>query len=124
MTQNSGEQNWIGKDLFASGGERIGAVAGVRYGDVAGAPAWLIVDTGTREAPSLYVPAHDVRVSGDRLSLPYAKERVKGAPAIEGGPTLSDSEQATLCRYYGLVHTGGPGTAEGCDDMPDVRPAG
>ncbi len=125
MTHNDhAGPRWAGRDLYDTNGATIGVIEEVRHGASTDDAAWLIVDSG-QGAKKLLVPANDVRLAGERLSVPYSRDRVAGAPTVGGGPALSDTEQASLCRYYGLVHPGVAGeTAEGCDDMPDVRPAG
>lgn len=126
MTQNDhAEAGWTGRDLLDANGDTIGTVEEVRHGDPAGKLTWLVVDPGVSDSNKLFIPANDVRSSGEALSVPYAKARVKGAPAVEGEAALTDTDQVSLCRYYGLVHPGLVGeAAEGCEDMPDVRPAG
>ena len=89
-----------------------------------GNPSWLVVDPSAADAKKLLVPANDVRVSGERLSVPYAKERVARAPLVEAAEAPTEHEQTTLCRYYGLVHPASDQAGEGCEEMPDVRPAG
>jgi hypothetical protein len=116
---------WSGRELYDMNGDTIGTVEEVRRGDAAGNLAWLIVDPGVSATKRLFIPANDVRSSADRLSVPYTKDRVKSAPAVGTHDALTDGEQASLCRYYGLVHPGEAAQgAEGCDEMPDVRPAG
>ena len=125
MAENEqAEPRWSGRDLYDMNGDKIGTVEGVRYGDDAGKLAWLVVEPVT-SGKKLFIPANDVRAAQDRLSVPYTHDRILSAPPVESDAVLTDGEQVSLCRYYGLVH---PGVAaqggEGCDEMPDVRPAG
>jgi hypothetical protein len=126
MPQNDqAEPRWTGRDLYDVDGHKIGTIDEVRYGDEAGTLAWLIVDPGLFSTKKLLIPANDVRTSESRLSVPYSKERIERAPEAQGGAALTDKDQAALCRYYGLVHPPAGGqVGEGCEDMPDVRPAG
>jgi hypothetical protein len=126
MAENDqAKPQWSGRDLYDMNGEKIGTVEQVRHGDAVDNLTWLVVDPSVPATKRLFIPANDVRSSVDRLSVPYTKDRVKSAPAVEAHDTLTDGEQASLCRYYGLVHPGEVAQgAEGCEEMPDVRPAG
>jgi hypothetical protein len=118
---------WVGHDLFDLDGDKIGTVEDVRYGDYAGAPTWLVVETGFLGRKKILVPAGEVRRAADRLSVPFTKERVKDSPEVEDYSALTDAETGKLCRYYGLQYApwaGRPG--DGCDeiDKQDTRAAG
>lgn len=116
---------WTGQDLHDLDGNRIGKIVDVRYGDVTGGLRWLVVDPGFPGGKKVFVPAAEVRRSGDRLSTLHNKDRVKDAPKVEDEQAPSQVEEAKLCRYYGLQYGAAPDQpAEGCEDMKDVRPAG
>jgi len=126
VTQNQEVQpQWTGHDLFDLDGEKIGTVEDVRYGDVKGDLAWLVVETGLLGTRKIFVPANDVRRSGDRLSVPYMKERVKDAPKAEDEKVLTEADKGKLCRYYGLQYVA-PTTepVDGCSEIEDQRPGG
>ncbi len=124
MAQSEGlEAEWTGHELFDVDGNRIGRVEDVRYGDVSGGLQWLVVDTGVLGAKKVFVPAGQVRRSGDRLSVGHTKARVKDAPEAENEQVLTQADEGKLCRYYGLQYVPGD-QAEGCEEIPDQRPAG
>ena len=50
-------------------------------------------------------PARPSREPGDSVRVPYDKDRVKNAPAIPSEGQLSQDEEATLYRHYGLEYT-------------------
>ena len=126
MAETDGlETQWTGHDLFDLDGNKIGTVEDVRYGDVTGGLQWLVVATGVPGTKKIFVPAGEVRRSGNRLSALHTKERVKDAPKVENEQALTEADEGKLCRYYGLQYgasTGEP--AEGCEEMQDQRPAG
>jgi hypothetical protein len=123
--KNAAQTEWIGHDLFDLDGNKIGIVEDVRYGDVSGGLQWLIVETGGAGTKKVFVPADDVRRSGERLSVLHTKDRVKDAPKVEDEQTPTEAEKGKLCRYYGLQYVSSTSEpAEGCVDMEDVRPAG
>ncbi|MCL5736160.1 MAG: PRC-barrel domain-containing protein [Actinobacteria bacterium] len=119
------ETEWTGHDLFDVDGSKIGTVEDVRFGDATGELKWLVVNTGHFGAKKAFVPAKEVRRSGDRLSVAHTNERIKGAPKVEDESVLTETEQAKLCQYYGLQYVSPPTEPqEGCVDMEDNRPAG
>jgi sporulation protein YlmC with PRC-barrel domain len=116
---------WTGHDIYDLDGNKIGVVEDVRFGDVTGGLQWLVVDTGIFGGKKVFVPAGEVRRSGDRLSVIHTKDRVKDAPHVNDEETLTQEDEGKLCRYYGLQYGAVlDQPAEGCDEMTDVRPAG
>jgi hypothetical protein len=114
-----------GHDLFDLAGDKIGTVESVHLGDLSGDPQWLVVDTGVPGAKKIFVPAGEVRRSGDRLSVLHSKERVADSPKVEDEQALTQGEEGRLCRYYGLQYVASEGEpAEGCVEIEDQRPAG
>lgn len=121
------ESQWTGHNLYDLNGDKIGKVEGVRYGDVTGSPTWLMVETGLLGLKKVFVPAAEVRRAGDRLSVPYTKDRVKDSPKIDNEEAPTEAEEGYLCRYYGMRFVSTPAEpAEGCEEMDtqDGRPAG
>ncbi len=115
---------FTGHDLLDVDGSKIGRIEDVMIGDNLADLSWLVVDTGLLGGKVL-VPVGEVRRSGDRLSVPYNKDRVKGAPKAEDRLVLTEAEKGTLCRYYGLEYSATANEpAAGCTDTIDKRPGG
>ncbi len=120
------QAKWTGLELFDVDGEKIGKVEEVRS-DPAGGLQWLVVESGFLGMNKMLIPANDVRQAGDKLSVPYTKERVKDAPEVDDESEPTEAEKGKLCRYYGLQYEGAAGeAAEGCEPMnpEDIRAAG
>lgn len=116
---------WTGHDLYDLDGDKIGTVEDVIYGDATGGLKWLVVETGLLGLKKIMVPAGEVRRSDDRLSVPHTKERVKAAPKVDDEQALTQADESKLCRYFGLQYAGATDpSADGCEDMTDIRPAG
>jgi hypothetical protein len=120
------QAHWIGHDLLDREGGKIGKVEDVlRHGDATGGITWLVVEAGSPGKERVLVPASDVRRAGERLSVPYMKDRVKDAPKVEDELALTEGEKSRLCRYYGLQYVASPSEpSDGCAEMPDQRPGG
>ena len=118
--------DWAGLGLFDVDGAKIGTIEHTIPATGEDELEWLVVDSGISGAEKMLVPASEVRTAGDRVTVTHTKHRVAGAPKVEDDQALSEDDKGKLCRYYGLQYDSSSGgePAEGCEDMPDSRPAG
>jgi uncharacterized protein (TIGR02271 family) len=85
---------------------KLGTVGQVYLDDETGRPEWATVRTGLFGTKEAFVPLAQADVSGEELRVPYAKDKVKGAPHVEADQGhLSQQEEAQLYRYYGLDYS-------------------
>ena len=89
-----------GREVYGPDGDKIGKAGRVFVDDHTGRPKWVSVETGLFGTHDTYIPVDGATFDGDRLTVPYAKGQVKGAPALGGGDHLSPDDEATLDRYY------------------------
>ncbi|GAA1430989.1 PRC and DUF2382 domain-containing protein [Microlunatus lacustris] len=89
-----------GREVYGPDGDKIGKAGRVFVDDHTGRPKWVSVETGLFGTHDTYIPVDRATFDGDRLTVPYAKGQVKGAPALGGGDHLSPDDEATLDRYY------------------------
>ena len=75
-----------GRELFDSGGYKIGDIESVVHED---GRAFALVKSGLFGTIRRLVPLNDVRESGDELVVPYSKDKVKLAPPAEADKRLS-----------------------------------
>ncbi len=94
-----------GSDAYDSDGNKIGRVGQIYLDDQSGQPAWATVNTGLFGTSESFVPLTEASYSGDRLTVPYDKDRVKGAPNVSEDGHLSPEEEQTLYEYYGMGYT-------------------
>ena len=99
------EQNQIdqvtGTDVYGSDGDKIGKVGQIYLDDQTGQPDWATVNTGLFGMNESFIPLRDASFSGDRLTVPYDKEKVKGSPNVASDGHLSPQEEQELYAYYG-----------------------
>jgi hypothetical protein len=88
----------VGDVLYGPGEEKVGKVTDVVSDESTLEPLWYEVKVGTLGGRHL-IPVGQVEVSGDRLVVPYGKERVKTAPTASGVIPL-DSERELLYDHY------------------------
>lgn len=85
-------------------GHKIGEAKHVFFDDMTGRPEWVTVKTGLFGTSESFVPIRDASMVEDHIEVPYAKDRIKGAPNVDvdSGGHLSESEEHRLYDYYGI----------------------
>jgi uncharacterized protein (TIGR02271 family) len=98
-------QGWQDRIMVDPAGGKIGTIVDIYLDDDTGQPEWATVKTGLLAGRQNFVPLAQAESVGDSVRVPYDKDRVKNAPAIPSEGQLSQDEEATLYRYYGLEYT-------------------
>jgi stress response protein YsnF len=104
----------IGRQLVDDNGDKIGEIKDVYLDDATNQPEWFAVKTGLFGTRQSFVPTADAFWDGDNLAVPYSKAQVKDAPHVEPDGRLSEDEEATLYRHYGI----GFGTERSATGLP------
>jgi uncharacterized protein (TIGR02271 family) len=65
----------------------------------------VTVNTGLFGTNESFIPLSEASFSGDRLTVPYDKNKVKGAPNVAADGHLSPDEERELYAYYGVGYT-------------------
>lgn len=105
MLDQSQYHDIIGSTAYDNDGDKIGKVGQLLLDDETGQPEFVTVNTGFFGTSESFVPVHEARVEGDRLVLPYDKDKVKGAPTVDlDGGHLDRDEEQRLYEYYGLQY--------------------
>jgi len=92
----------MGATAYGSDGDKIGKVGQVYLDDQTGRPEFVTVNTGLFGSNESFVPVSGATFSGDRLEVPFTKDKVKDAPKIDTDGHLSPQEEEELYRYYGM----------------------
>ena len=109
--------NLVGQDVYGSDGAKIGTARQVYADDQTGQPEWVTVRTGLFGIKETFIPLTDADSSGGRLTVPYTKDFVKGAPNLDDDGHLSPEEEQQLYAYYGRTdYDTSYGTADGARD--------
>jgi uncharacterized protein (TIGR02271 family) len=98
----------MGATAYGSDGDKIGKVGQVFLDDQTGRPEFVTVNTGLFGTSETFIPVSGASFSGDRLTVPYDKDKVKGAPnvGVDSGH-LDESEEQRLYEYYGMGYDSG-----------------
>jgi uncharacterized protein (TIGR02271 family) len=96
---------WRGAAVVDHNGEKIGTIDEIYADADTGKPEWLAVKTGLFGMKLSFIPIADASETGGDVRVPYDNQQVKDAPAVEPDGELSQEEEATLYRHYGLAYS-------------------
>jgi uncharacterized protein (TIGR02271 family) len=113
MTSQDQLGNIVGATAYDTSGDKIGKVGAIYYDDATDQPSWVTVNTGLFGTKETFVPVQGADLSGDRVTLPFDKARIKDAPNIAEDGHLSPEEEEQLYRYYGVDYGGAAGQTGG-----------
>ncbi|MEJ7744148.1 MAG: PRC and DUF2382 domain-containing protein [Nocardioidaceae bacterium] len=120
------EQNQIdqvgGNDAYGADGKKIGKVGEVYLDDQSGRPTWMTVNTGLFGTSESFIPLEDASLAGDRLTVPYDTDKVKGAPKVSADGHLAPDEERDLYAYYGMGYDV-PATSQSHDTSAQTNDA-
>jgi uncharacterized protein (TIGR02271 family) len=119
--------SWRGRVMIGSDSEKIGKIDEIYLDEETGQPEWALVNTGLFGLKSTFVPLTGASPEGEEVRADYTKDQVKDAPGVEPEGELSQSEEATLYRHYGLDYSerrSGSGLPEGTERQAQETGAG
>ena len=91
-----------GITTYDNHGNKLGKVGQVYFDYQTNRPEFATVKTGLLGTKESFVPIIEAIFEGDKLTVPYAKDQVQHAPAIDAEGDLDQAQEAELYRYYGL----------------------
>ena len=121
MLSQQDARNLIGATAYSAEEDKIGDVGQVFLDDETGRPEFVTVRTGFFGTNETFMPVSEATVSGDRLTFPFSKEKVKDAPNVDvNGGHLDQGQEQRLYEYYDMGYTEprndtGPDAAGGGD---------
>ncbi|BAC19500.1 hypothetical protein HMPREF0290_0176 [Corynebacterium efficiens YS-314] len=86
-------------------GDKLGSVKEVYINDASGQPDFVEVGHGLFGMSSSVVPLRGHQLAGEELRLAFTKDRISDAPDFNSDEHLSESDQQTIYRHYGLEST-------------------
>lgn len=94
----------LNQRVLGSGGQKIGQAKHVFYDDATGRPEWVTVKTGMLGGSETFIPVRDAVASEGHLKVPYSKDKIKSAPAVDVDAKghLSAQEERRLYSFYGI----------------------
>jgi sporulation protein YlmC with PRC-barrel domain len=121
--------DWRGRTVVDRDGRKIGVFEEIYLDEDTNEPAWAAVRTGRFRLRRRVVPVADAERFEDGVRVPFTKDDVRSAPTIDSDGWVSERDQATILRHYGVASErateAGPGDAptgpvHDADDDPDA----
>jgi len=108
-----GTDQLFGATVVDNDGSKIGKVEEVYLDNASGQPEWVSVKTGLFGSNVSLIPLAQASFSGDTMTVPFDKAKVKDAPHHDPAAELSESDEDDLYRYYGVGNGGTSTTTTG-----------
>jgi uncharacterized protein (TIGR02271 family) len=102
-----------GKNLLGAGGTKLGKIETLYADRDGGEPTFATVHTGLFGAKTHFVPLNEANMQGDDVQVPYDKDLVSSAPAIDPDAELEPAEEERLYSHYGVAGHGSTGQTGG-----------
>ncbi|WP_432571951.1 DUF2382 domain-containing protein [Kineococcus sp. SYSU DK005] len=96
-----------GTTVYDNDGDKIGKVDEVYLDNATNQPEWVSVKTGLFGSNVSLIPLSQASVSGEKITVPFEKAKVKDAPHHDPGHELSERDEDDLYAYYGIASSGG-----------------
>jgi uncharacterized protein (TIGR02271 family) len=95
----------LGHNAYDSSHKKLGKIGQVYLDDTTGQPEWMTIDTGLFGARETFVPLEPAELQGNEVVVPFAKEQIKDAPAVEpeAAGRLAEDDEMRLYEYYGMT---------------------
>ncbi|NAZ78008.1 DUF2382 domain-containing protein [Kineococcus sp. T13] len=107
--------------VYDHDGDKIGKVEDVYLDNATSQPEWVSVKTGLFGSGISLIPLERASLSGEHLTVPFEKAKVKDAPHHDPGRELTETDEDDLYRYYGIASSGGSVTGTGVTGRTDTR---
>ena len=93
---------WRGQTLVGSDGDKIGSIEEIYLDAETNEPEWALVNTGLFGTKHTFVPIQQGSQEGGSIRVPFDKATVTAAPKMDPDAQLSQEDESTLYRHYGL----------------------
>ena len=96
----------MGSTAYSTDDDKLGKVGQVFLDDETGRPEFVTIQTGVFGTKESFLPVAEATFSGDRLTVPFTKDKVKDAPNVDAdGGHLDRDEEQRLYEYYGMQYS-------------------
>ena len=96
---------WRDQTVFDASGDKIGQIEEIYLDTETERPEWAQVDVAGLTAGKAFMPLQGVSDQGGRLTAPFSKDQVKGAPSPSADAELSQQDEAALYAHYGISYS-------------------
>ncbi|MFN2452179.1 MAG: PRC and DUF2382 domain-containing protein [Candidatus Dormibacteria bacterium] len=99
-------EQWEGRTIVGSDGQRVGRISQVYLDHETGAPTWGSVHTGLFGAGLAFVPLQGGHWQGETYAMPFPAQLCKTAPHFNEDQELTHADQRRLFEHYGAARRG------------------
>lgn len=111
MINENQARDVLGSTAYSHDGDKLGKVGHLFLDDETGRPEFVSVNTGLFGTNESFVPVADATFDGERLTVPFSKDKIKDAPNVDAeSGHLDPSDEDILFDHYGMT-----GTSAGTD---------
>jgi|1186.fasta_scaffold05427_1 uncharacterized protein (TIGR02271 family) len=96
---------WEGRAVVDRVGDKIGKIEDIYFDVDTNEPEWARVRTGLFGMRDTIIPVTGASLAGDDVQVPFDKDHVKDAPNVHAEDDLSQADEATLAKHYGLRYS-------------------
>ncbi len=101
-------KDWTGETAHGSNEDKLGKIEDIYLDNETGEPEWAAIKTGMFGGAASFAPLAEAHRDENGIHFPYTKDQVKDAPNVEADGQLSQDEEASLYKHYGLRYSEGP----------------
>jgi len=95
----------IGMTAYGADGDKIGSIGQLFLDEQSGTPEFVTINTGLFGTSESFVPVQNASVEGNRVVVPFAKDKVKDAPNVDADSgRLDQAEERRLYEHYGMAY--------------------
>lgn len=97
--------DWRGHDVLSADGEKLGKFEELYYDSETDDAAFLCVRAGRLSQKQVLVPASDLRVTPQNVTVPWAKDVLDKAPTTKPDEELTAVDEESVFQHFGLDYT-------------------
>lgn len=98
-------QKAVGQNLLDRNTDKVGTIDDIYVDTDTGKPEWAVVTSGMFGKKAAFVPLLDAAAAKDGIQVVFEKAEIKDAPQMEPDGQLTQEQEASLYRHYGLQYT-------------------
>jgi hypothetical protein len=113
--------DWRGRTVVDQTGVKVGALDEIYLEEGTNEPTLAAVKIGPLRLRRRVVPVADARSDGASVFVPFTKEQIRSAPAIDSEGWVPERDQAAILRHYGVSSEQ---SRQGTERRPEDAPTG
>ena len=94
--------DWRGRTVVDRDGRKVGIFDEIYLDEETQQPTWAAVKMGTLRLRRRVLPVADAEPFEGGVRVPFTKDEVRSAPAIDSDGWVSQRDHATILHHYGM----------------------